>query len=287
MRINSEQLVMIALQGSVDHPKMGGSGYRVGFDGYGRITVGTGGITYNVAIGDACMGLQGDHIEPGVSLKHQKESENNALQALSCVGNTAIILDGDAKDDLGFVTGKHGGVDHVMIYFKRETLDKMRGDEHILIKGFGQGLKLLDHPDIHVMNLDPMLLDVMNIKEDHDSIEVEVTCRIPAFLMGSGLGSSTILLGDYDIMSQDKEANKKYGIEKLCFGDIVVIEDHYSRNGPHYQSHASTIGVIVHSDSFTSGHGPGVCVLFTCENDCLKTRINNQANLAAYLKIKG
>ena len=67
------------------------------------------------------------------------------------------------------------------------------------IKACGQGLKLLDHEEIHVMNIDPSLLEKLNIKEHEDSIEIGVTTIVPAHLMGSGLGSATTMLGDYDI----------------------------------------------------------------------------------------
>ncbi len=40
-----------------------------------------------------------------------------------------------------------------------------------------------------------------------------------------------------------------------------MIEDHDNKNGPHYKQGAVSIGVIVHSDSFTSGHGPVIKVL--------------------------
>ena len=42
MKTNKEHLVMMSVQASVDHPTMSGSGYRVGYDGYGRITMATG-----------------------------------------------------------------------------------------------------------------------------------------------------------------------------------------------------------------------------------------------------
>ena len=92
MKTNKEHLVMMSVQASVDHPTMSGSGYRVGYDGYGRITMATGGIVYNYKIGDCCMGIEGDHIEPGVSMKNPNERENKAFLAFSCIGNKAKII---------------------------------------------------------------------------------------------------------------------------------------------------------------------------------------------------
>ena len=257
MKTNIDKLPMMSVQGKVDHPGMMGNGYRVGYDGYGRIPMATGGIIYNYKIGDCCMGIAGDHIEPGVSLKNPIEKENNALQAFACIGNTAKIISGDAKGKEGFVTGKHGGIDHVMVYFDEETLEQMTLDDKVLIKAIGQGLKLSEHDDIHVMNIDPKLFEKLGITEQGDVLEVPVVTKVPAHLMGSGLGSSTTMLGDYDIMTQDEEANQRYHLNDLRFGDLVLIEDHDNHHGPHYRKGAVSIGVVVHADSFTSGHGPG------------------------------
>lgn len=285
MKTNKEKLAVISVQGNIDHPTMSKDGYWVGYDGYGRICVGPGGITYNYKIGDVCMALEGDHIEPGVSLKNKDSRENNALQALACIGNKAKIISGDAKGREGFVTGKHGGVDHVMVYFDHDTLHSLTTDDKVLIHAHGLGMKLLDYPDIQVMNIDPEFLEKLQIKEHPNRIEIPVVTCIPAFLMGSGLGSTTTILGDYDIMTQDKEANITYGINDLRFGDIVLIMDHDNHNGPHYRQGAVSVGVIVHSDSFTSGHGPGVAVILTSNTNIITPIIDKHANIANYAKV--
>lgn len=286
MKTNKEHLVMMSVQASVDHPTMSGSGYRVGYDGYGRITMATGGIVYNYKIGDCCMGIEGDHIEPGVSMKNPNERENKAFLAFSCIGNKAKIISGEAKGRCGYVTGKHGGIDHVMVYFDRETLEMMTCDDKILVQACGLGLKLLNHREIQVMNIDPELLDKLGITEDQDGIHVPVAACVPAHLMGSGLGSSEMMLGDYDIMTQDKEANKLHGIDKLRFGDLVAVMDHDNHNGPHYLKGAISIGVVVHSDSFTSGHGPGLTIILTSREATIHPVLDSDANIANYLNIK-
>lgn len=286
MKLNTEQLVMMSVQGKVDHPGMAASGYRVGFDGFGRIPMATGGITYNYKIGDSCMHIAGDHVEPGVSLKNPVDKENNALQAFACIGNEARIISGDAKGKTGYVTGKHGGIDHVMVYFDQDTLELMTTDDKVLIKAHGQGLKLCDYPNIHVMNIDPMLLEKMGIQQGPDGIEVPVVTRVPAYLMGSGLGSATTMLGDYDIMTQDAKANEEFGLNDLKFGDVVLVEDHNNHNGPHYLQGAVSIGIVVHSDSFTSGHGPGLAVILTSKDGCITGVTQSDANIANYLGVK-
>lgn len=286
MKINKEQLVMMSVQGKVDHPGMAGNAYRVGFDGFGRIPMAVGGITYNYKIGDRCMGIAGDHVEPGVSLKNPVDKENNALQAFACIGNKARIISGDAKGKEGYVTGKHGGIDHVMVYFDEATLDLMTTDDKVLIKAYGQGLKLLDHEEIHVMNIDPKLLLEMGITEDETGLHIPVVTSVPAYLMGSGLGSATTMLGDYDIMTQDQQANEEFHLNDLKFGDLVMVMDHDNHHGPHYLKGSVSIGVVVHSDSFTSGHGPGLAIILTSKTDTIHPIIDAEANIAKYLDIE-
>ena len=66
MKINREQLPMMSVLGEVDHPSLSGDGHWVGHDGYGRIAMSVGGIVYNYALLDRCMGIAGDHIENAV-----------------------------------------------------------------------------------------------------------------------------------------------------------------------------------------------------------------------------
>ena len=41
----------------------------------------------------------------------------------------------------GVVTGKHGGIEHVMIDFPPETLDKLQIGDWIQVRGFGTGIE--------------------------------------------------------------------------------------------------------------------------------------------------
>lgn len=283
LKTNQDKLIMQSVQGRIHHPVMRQL-YRIGSDGTPRILPATAAITYNAKIGDPCMGLMGDHIEPGVSLKNTDANEDAALNVLACVGNTARVISGDAKGRIGVVTGKHGGADHVMIHFDAETLDMMAVDDKILIKSFGQGLALSDYPQIKCMNLDPGLLQKLDITEKDGVLEVGVVAVIPAYLMGSGLGQSTMQTGDYDIMTRDPEVLKDLKLDQLRFGDLVYIEDHTNFHGPDYLKGAGTLGVIIHGDSFIAGHGPGVTVLLTSRTPVIKPKLNPEANLVNFLK---
>ena len=43
----------------------------------------------------------------------------------------------DAKGAEGFVTGKHGGIEHTICYFPADALDKMKIGDQILIRAIG------------------------------------------------------------------------------------------------------------------------------------------------------
>ena len=115
---NAARLVKLSAIGQISSPRYDTrSPYRISHDGRPRVLPGTGGITYNVRVGDRIEGLIGDHVEPSVSLKHPDETTNGGLNVLACVGNEAVVASGAATGARGVVTGKHGGVEHVMIDF--------------------------------------------------------------------------------------------------------------------------------------------------------------------------
>lgn len=289
MKTNIEQLVKISVQGQVS-PPMKRYGFAVKHDGEPMIVPGTGGITYNVKIGDSAFGLQGDHVEPGVSIKisgsgNEKVFENGGLNILACLGNEAKIISGDAKGDQGFVTGKHGGIEHVLIYFPSATLEKMTLDDKILIKAFGQGLKILDAPEVKVMNLDPDLLAKIPLELANDTLEIPVAGKIPPALMGSGLGASQAYSGDYDLTTADQETIKSLGLDKLRFGDLVALVDTDNTYGRCFRKGAVSIGVVVHSDCILAGHGPGITTIFSSAKGKIKPVLSEKANIGDYLKI--
>lgn len=289
LRINKDRLVMISIQGKVSNP-IRRAAYTLTYDGKPIVVPGVGGITYNIKVGDCAFGWEADHVEPGVSTVVNEEKRdappNYAYNILACAGNQARVISGDAKGAVGVVTGHHGGIEHVLIDFAQEILEKLCIGDKILIKAYGQGLKLLDYPEIKIYNLDPSFLEKMNIKEIGDgTIDVPVTCEIPAKLMGSGLGSASVASGDYDITTADKKMVEKYKLDQLRFGDIVVISDADNSYGRSYREGAISIGIVVHSDCVIAGHGPGVATFLTSITSKIKFHIDTDANIANYLNI--
>jgi hypothetical protein len=253
---------------------------------------GVGGITYNIRVGDLAVGWMADHVEPGVSIENKEKEErfphgpNYALNVLSCVGNEAIVVTGDAKGDKGVVTGKHGGIEHVLVDFSVEVMKKMVIGDKVMIKAFGVGLELLDFPEVKVMNLDPRFLDKIGPKGDKETLELPVTHTVPARVMGSGLGANNVYSGDYDIQLFDEDTKTEYGLEDLRLGDLVAIMDADHSYGRIYRKGATSIGIIAHTDCIISGHGPGVTTLFTSGKGKIIPRIDSKANIATILKLQ-
>jgi len=288
MKLNTKKLVKLAVMAEISHPTLRKSGYVTTSEGKVEVYPSVGGITYNFRIGDSAIDLMADHVEPGVSTRNTgpsagEYSPNAALNVLACIGNRAVVVTGEAKGAEGFVTGKHGGIDHVMIDFENEIMHQLNIGETIRIETFGTGLRLEDYyPDILVMNIDPSLLEKLDIKPSKNSISVAVTHLMPAKIMGAGIGATSAYSGDYDIQLFDKNVIKKYHLNTLRFGDIVAIIDSDASHGWIYREGAVTIGIIAHSNSVISGHGPGVTTILTSTKGKIKPILNKSANLKNY-----
>ena len=291
LKTNAEKLVKISVMGEIASPTIR-SVYNVSATGKPLVLPGVGGITYNIRVGDPACGWEADHVEPGVSVENKEndvrsgQAANTAFNVLSCVGNQATVATGDAKGAKGVVTGKHGGIEHVLIDFPSEVLENLLLGDKILVKAHGIGLKILDFPDIKVLNMDPRLLKVWNPKPNSGKLEVSVTHIIPAAIMGAGLGANQVNSGDYDIQLFDEAVVEQYGLESLKIGDLVAIIDADHSYGRIYRQGAVSIGVIVHTNCVTAGHGPGVTTLMTSSNGTIIPKISQNANIASMLKLR-
>ena len=285
VKINENKLVQVSVIGEVHSPGMG-SPYRITTDGELKVFPGTGGITYNVRIGDNACGWQADHVEPGVTIKNTNESFNGALNILSCIGNTAKIVSGDAKGKTGYVVGKHGGCEHVLIDFEPEIMEELAIGDKIQIKSCGVGLEFINHPEIKIFNISPDLIKKLKIKEKKGKpkeLQIPVTHLVPAKVMGSGIGKDNVNRGDYDIQLFDENVRKKYNLDDLKLGDFVAVIDADNTYGRIYKEGAVSIGVIVHSNCVIAGHGPGFMTVFTSKDGLIEPIIDKDANLVNYL----
>jgi hypothetical protein len=291
LRTNSDKLVKISVMGEVASPIVR-SVYNISATGTPMVLPGVGGITYNLRVGDPACGWEADHVEPCVSVENKENdprsggAANAAFNVLSCVGNEATVVNGDAKGAKGIVTGKHGGIEHVLVDFQPETLEKLLLGDKILVKAYGVGLKLIDYPDIKVMNMDPSFLDRLKPEPNGDKLKVPVAHMVPAAIMGSGLGSNQVHSGDYDIQLFDDAISEQYGLGDLRLGDLVAIIDADHSFGRIFRQGAVSVGIVVHTNCVTAGHGPGVTTLMTSASGKIIPEIDAKANIAFILKLR-
>src|SRR5580704_2627063 len=279
---NRNRLVAMPVHGEVAAPSVPGAIYDVGHDGVARVLPSVGGISLNVRVGDGAFAFVGDHIEPGVSTRHPDDKVNVGYCVYASVGNRATILSGEAKGERGTVTGKHGGIEHVMIDFTPEIMERMALGDKIAVRSVGLGLELEDAGDVRVFNCDPDLLEKL-VTKVNGKFEVPVARFVPAAIMGSGLGRATVARGDYDIQCFDPVMVREYGLDELRYGDIVAIVDADHSYGRIYRTGAVSIGVVAHGSSDIAGHGPGVTSLLTSASGAIVPELDADANLATLL----
>jgi len=292
IRTNKEKVVKISVIGEVVSPVIGAGIYRVGANGDLHILPGTGGITYNIRVGDSAIGWMGDHVEPGVSVENRvpdsrfPQGQSRALNVLSCIGNEALVVKGDAKGEKGVVVGKHGGIEHVMVDFQPEVMEKLVIEDRIMIKAYGQGLQLLDLPEVKLFNVSPEFLEALDPEIKGGKLHVPVTHKVPAAIMGSGLGRDNVASGDYDITMFCEDTCEEHGLKDLRLGDLVAIMDSDQSYGRIYRRGSVSIGIVTHSNSYIAGHGPGVTTLFTSTKGLIEPVVSDDANIAKIMGLR-
>jgi hypothetical protein len=288
---NRSRLVSQIVTGEIAPPLLASSLYDVGADGVPRVLPSVGGITLNVRVGDGAFAHEGDHVEPAVSVRHRDDKVNAAFCTLVCIGNAATVAGGDAKGERGVVTGKHGGIEHVMIDFPPAVMERMQIGDAISVRAVGVGLAIEDAGDVKVFSCDPDLFDRLALRQAQDDtgrvrFTIPVAKRVPARVMGSGLGRQTVVRGDYDIQCFDETTVREFGLRELRLGDLVANDDADNSFGRIYRSGAVTIGVVSHGMSHIAGHGPGVTTILTSASGAIEPHIDPGANLATLLGLR-
>ena len=294
---NQKQLVMMAVQGFIVPPGFGDPPYEIDPQGKIHVLPGMGSITYNFRTGDSAVNIAGDHVEPAISLYNlgrsgsRSSSESRGLNSLSCIGNKVRVLTGEAKGAEGRVIGKHGGAEHVMVDFPDDKVfEKLAMGDKMRVYAIGVGLELKNIRGVKAMNVSPYLLEALTKAgmgvTAKGKLRISATHRIPARIMGSGLGRSHVYRGDYDIQLFDEKTVKEHNLGTLRFGDVVAIIDADHTYGRIYQEGAVSVGVISHSRSSVAGHGPGVTTLFTSRDGNIEVVIDKNANLAKLFNIR-
>jgi Domain of unknown function (DUF4438), N-terminal/Domain of unknown function (DUF4438), C-terminal len=280
LRTNEEQLVALGIEAEVSHPTQSGS-YAV--DDYGRpiILPGMSGVVRNVRVGDPVYRWAADHLEPGVSAGCSDRGRHQALQFLACLGNTVRVVSGPAAGAEGTVVGKHA---FVLVDFPQDALDALAPGDRLLVRANGQGLRLLDFPDVALRSCSPELLRSV-VQPREGRLRVEVVTEIPAYLMGAGLGMSSEW-ANADVMFTRRETVDGHGVGELRLGDVVVMRDQDHRFGRGYRKGMSAVGIVAHGGhAGIPGHGTGVVTILSAPSDRLELVRSERANVRDYLEL--
>ncbi|WP_410813348.1 DUF4438 domain-containing protein [Micromonospora sp. 067-2] len=279
VRTNADRLVTQILAGEVWPALADRHAYRVDADGTPFLLPGMGGVTLGVHVGDPATGYATDHLEPGLSVRAAAPGPNMALQFLSCVGNEVVVRSGPAAGSRGRVIGQHA---YVLVDLPEAELARVGTGDRVTVTATGQGLRLLDHPDVVVKNLDPALLAALPLRTRADGrLEVGVAARVPANAVGAGAGmasefANTDLMGAYTGQGDDLSL----GLESLRIGDLVVLADQDHRYGRGHRPGFVTVGVISTGHCRLFGHGPGPSTLLSGPAEAFAVVDDPDANLA-------
>ncbi|MFB0543604.1 MAG: DUF4438 domain-containing protein [Candidatus Bathyarchaeia archaeon] len=281
---NKDSLLKLAVMGKISHPVE--SRFVTTWDGKPKLTLGRGGINYNVKIGDSCFGwASGEKVVPGVSAEDlDTDRPRGAFINLSCIGNEAKLMSGTAKGATGTVIGK---IDpYVIIHFKEEDLEKLSLGDMIKVKAWGLGLEIKDVEGVKVLSSSPDFIESMGLKVSGSQLIVPVVKVIPHALVGQGAGGTPSERSNWDIQTNIPAAAEEKGLEKLRLGDIVALGDILSFWGMGHQTGAWTIGVITGGASDLAGQGISVLPILTSYGDEIKPEIESKANIAYYLGLR-
>lgn len=283
IRTNQDQLVEIAVAGSISPPAFRRGPFIPDNDGLSVVLPGMFGYVYNVRVGDPAFGWQGDHVEPGASIDHDDGGIHHALHYLTCMGNRAVVTSGEAAGAEGIVVGEHA---RILIDFDPEVHDLLCVGDTIQIRAYGRGLELLDHPGIELKKMSPKLLNAMGLEDlGGGRLRVPVAMELPVRVMASGAELNAEYV-DQDITSGDRGLMKELGIDKLRLGDLVAIHHADHRFGRGYRKGHVAIALCIHGDSVMTGHGPGILTLMAATDAEIEWFIDPGANIARHLNIR-
>ncbi len=284
---NANQVISLSVQGIITPPRMPplpAMPYSLAADGRPFLLPAYGSIVYNVSVGDSAYGWLADCVHPGVSVKLDDATGNRGLNVLSCVGNTAIVMTGNASKARGTVTGKTGRFsEHVIIHFDQAVREELAIGDKIVIKAKGTGLKFDDHPDIMLKGCSPELVDALEVATTDDGkLAVPVVAQAPPHLLGAGAGLVSDG-GSIHIQTADRAALQEAGLHELRLGDVVALTDYDSSWNHGYLRNAVGIGVVAQGDSPRAGYGPGITLIMTSAGGNIAPMLAPGVNLSDLL----
>jgi hypothetical protein len=283
IRTNKDRVLTLAVQGQIA-PAQPSRAYAVTWDGRPKVLVGTGGINYNLKVGDPIFGWAGDRATMGVAVEGAGDERGRAAWIGSvAVGNEVRLLSGAARGERGVVTGKFGG--YALLHFDDEVLDRLAVGDVMQARASGIGLEIDGFDQVFVHGLAPEVLEALVSGTAEGRLQVPVVKEIPGEIMGQGAGAGS-LSGHWNIQTSYPPDIDAHGLRDLRFGDIVYLRDIQTDYGKGYYKGGATIGIISSGPSEMSGVGIAVTpILSSREGALLLPRIDPQANIGRYLGI--
>jgi hypothetical protein len=281
---NKDKLLTLAVQGKIA-PAQPATSYTTTWDGKSKMAVGIGGINYNLKIGDKIFNwANSDRATVGVATVGVGEYRfSNAWLTYTSIGNEVKVLSGEAKGEKGVIIGKFER--YVLVHFDDDVLQKLAIGDTLQVKACGIGLEIEGYKDVFVHGLAPEVLEKLEIRNVNGKLEVPVVKEIPGEIAGQGAGR-TSLSGNWNIQTCYPPDIKKYGLDELCFGDIVMLKNIQTDYGMGYYKGGATVGIICSGPSDISGLGIGVTPIISTRFGKLTVRIDPAANIGKYLGIK-
>ena len=169
-----------------------------------------------------------------------RRCSSSPASATSCACST-----GPPRAPTGTVTGKHA---FVLVDFPQDALDVLAPGDRLLVRAHGQGLRLLDFPEIATRSSQPGAARGRWASQTTDDgrLRVEVAAEIPAYLMGAGLGMSSEW-ANCDVMFTRRETIERLGFERTCASATSSSwHDQDHRFGRGFRKGMSAIGVVAH-----------------------------------------
>jgi hypothetical protein len=283
VKTNKDKLLVLAVQGQVA-PAQPGSSYATTWDGKAKMTIGIGGINYNLKIGDKVFGwASGDRATVGVATEGAgSDRAKSSYRDYTSIGNEVKIIRGEAKGEKGIIVGKFGSF--VLVHFEDDTLEKLAIGDTLHVKASGTGLKIEGFDDVYAHGIAPDVLEKIVGKTAGGKLEAPVVKKIPADLVSRGQGGS--LAGHWHIQTSFPPDIKKYGLDELRFGDLVLLQDIQTDFGQGYYQGGATLGVVCSGPSDISGYGIGVTKILSTRFGKITGRIDPTANIGKFLGIK-
>lgn len=281
---NKDKLLTIAVQGRIAAAQPARS-YTTTWDGKPKMMIGIGGINYNLKIGDLVFGwASGDRATVGVATEGTGDDRyRDAWLTYTSIGNQVKVLGGGTRSERGVIIGKFGG--YVLVHFENNVLEKLAIGDILQVKACGIGLEIEGFKDVFIHGLAPEILEKLVIQKADGKLEVPVVKEIPAEIVGQGVGGSS-LSGNWHIQTCFPPDIKKFGLDELRFGDLVLLQDIQTDYGKGYYRGGATVGVVCSGPSDVSGLGIGVTPILSTRFGKLAARIDSEANIGKYLGIK-